>query len=310
MSQSITATAPATLANLGSGFDVLGLALAGDGDTVTARRLRGAAGVHIEAIEGDDGRLPTEAAANTAGVAAIETLKLAGFTDVGVALTLKKGLPLCSGLGSSAASAAAAAFAVNQLLGGPLRKIELVGPCVEAEAVVSGRHADNVAPALLGGLVLVRSLDPLDLVRLPVPEGLTLAVVTPDFDLPTADARAALPDAVSLQTMVGATAQIAALVSAFWSGDMSLLSRGLTDSVVTPARAALIPGARAAMAAALDAGALGSGISGAGPSLFALCRSNRGARAAMDAMAEAFADAGLPAVGRISPADCPGVRLI
>jgi len=310
MIHSVTATAPATVANLGAGFDVLGLALAGEGDTVTARRVPGASGVRIEAITGDDGRLPTEAAANTAGVAAIETLKRAGFPDVGIALTLKKGLPLCSGLGSSAASAAAAAFAVNQLLGGPLRKLELVEPCVAAEAVVSGRHADNVAPALLGGLVLVRSLEPLDLVRLPIPEGLTLAVVTPGFDLPTAKARAALPDTVSLRTMVGATAQIAALVSAFWSGDLSLLSRGLTDSVVTPARAALIPGAEAAMAAALDVGALGSGISGAGPSLFALCRSERAARAAMAEMADAFADAGLPAIGRISPADCPGVRLI
>jgi homoserine kinase len=303
-----SAFAPATVANLGPGFDVLGLAVDGAGDTVTAS-LHPEPGVRISRITGDGGALPTDADRNTAAIAARETLKAAGF-DLGVSLEVHKGLPLCSGLGSSAASAAAAAFATNQLIGSPLRKPALVGPCIEAEAAVSGRHADNVAPALLGGLILVRSVDPIDLVRLPVPDGLTIVVVTPDIALPTKDARAVLPQTVPLPTMVHSTAQIASLVSACYSGDLSLLSRCLVDDVVTPSRLPLIPGGEAAIDAALAAGALGASISGAGPSLFALCRSSRSARGAATAMCSAFAEAGLKTTTRISPASCPGARRV
>jgi len=304
----VTAFAPATVANLGPGFDVLGLAVDGAGDTVIASR-HPEPGVRITRITGDGGALPTDPEKNTAAIAARETLRLAGF-DVGVSLEIHKGLPLCSGLGSSAASAAAAAFATNQLIGSPLRKPALVGPCIEAEAAVSGRHADNVAPALLGGLILVRSVDPIDLVRLPLPEGLTVVVVSPELQLPTKAARAVLPEMVPLATMVHSTAQIASLVSACYSGDLSLLSRCLVDDVVTPARLPLIPGGKAAIEAALAVGALGASISGAGPSLFALCRSSRSARGAARAMAEAFSDAGLQSTTRISPASCPGARRI
>lgn len=308
----VVATAPPTVANLGPGFDVLGLALEGPGDVVRACRIPGDE-VRILRVEGPEGtdwsdRVPLDATQNTAGVAAIHTLRAAGIR-AGIGLELRKGLPIGSGLGSSAASAAAAAFAVNQLVGSPLRKAALIAPCVEAEAVVSGRHADNVAPAILGGLVLVRSVDPVDVVRLPIPHGLTMVVVTPAMELATADARAVLPATVPLSVMVRNAAQIASLVSACHSGDMSLLGRCIVDPVVTPARAALIPGASAAMAAALDAGALGSSISGAGPSVFALCRSPNSARAARAAMVAAFEQAGGGApVVRISPADCPGVR--
>lgn len=307
MSQ-VSAFAPATVANLGPGFDVLGLAVDGAGDTVTAT-LVNEPGVHISRITGDGGELPTDPEANTAAIAARETLTLAGF-DVGVSLEIHKGLPLCSGLGSSAASAAAAAFATNQLIGSPLRKPALVGPCIQAEAAVSGRHADNVAPSLLGGLILVRSVDPIDLIRLPVPDGLTVVVVTPDVAIPTKDARAVLPQDIPLSTMVQSTAQIASLVSACYSGDLSLLSRCLVDEVVTPARLPLIPGGQAAITAALSAGALGASISGAGPSLFALCRSPRSAKSAAQAMTEAFSAAGLSATTRISPANCPGARRV
>jgi len=304
----VTAFAPATVANLGPGFDVLGLAVDGAGDTVTAS-LHPEPGVHITRITGDSGALPDDPDQNTAGIAARETLKLAGF-EIGVALEVHKGLPLCSGLGSSAASAAAAAFATNQLIGSPLRKPALVGPCIEAEAAVSGRHADNVAPALLGGLILVRSVDPVDLVRLPIPDGLTVVVVSPALEVSTADARAVLPTEVPLHTMVHSTAQIASLVSACYSGDLSLLSRCLVDDVVTPARLPLIPGGAAAIEAAMAKGALGASISGAGPSLFALCRSSRSAKSAAAAMVGAFEDAGLQATTRISPASCPGARRV
>jgi homoserine kinase len=304
----ITAFAPATVANLGPGLDVLGLALARPGDRVTAHLVPGG-GVTIEAVTGDGGALSLDATKNTAGIAAQATITKAGVST-GVSLTLQKGMPIGSGLGSSAASAAAAAYAVNLLIGSPLRKAELIGPCLAAEAAVAGRHADNVAPALLGGLILIRSIDPLDLVRLPVPEGLVVAVVTPKMELSTREARAALPKDVPLSSLVRNSANVAALVSACYSGDLGLLARSMTDAVATPARAPLIPGCERVIEAALDAGALGSSISGAGPSIFALCRSERSAREVSSAMVAAFAEYGLAAEAIASPADCPGARRV
>ncbi len=302
----VRAFAPATVTNLGPGFDVLGLAIQAPGDTVTAR-FNSAAGVKILRIEGDGGKLPREASKNTAGIAAAAVLRRAGV-QAGIELELYKGLPIGSGLGSSAASAVAAAYAVNLLVGSPLRKHQLVEPCLEAEAVVSGRHADNVAACLLGGLVLVRSIDPLDVVRLPVPEGLMVVVCVPCFELETRKARAVLPERVALQTMVRNSANLAALVSALYAGDIALIGRCIVDDVVTPARAALIPGADQVIQAACGAGALASSISGAGPSIFALCHSPASARRAGQAMASAFADAGLDSTVHLSPLDCPGVR--
>lgn len=300
--------APATVANLGPGFDVLGLALSGPGDTVTARLVDGE-GVTIRAIRGDGGVLPLDAARNTAGVAATATLARAGMR-VGVELEIDKGMPIGSGLGSSAASAAAAAFAVNELVGAPLRRQDLVEPCMEAEASVSGRHADNVAPALLGGLVMVRSVDPLDLQRVPLPAGLQVVVVSPRFELATRVAREVLPATVSLGEMVRNGANVATFISACYSGDLSLFSRCLHDEVITPRRAALIPGANAVMDAARDAGALGSSISGSGPSIFAFCHSPQSAARVAAAMVAAFGGAGLEATAVVSPADCPGARIL
>ncbi len=303
----VTAFAPATVANLGPGFDVLGLALEGAGDTVTAR-LTGDDGVTITRLDGvEDGALPTSAEQNTAGVAAAATLRLAGV-DAGLELELTKGLPLGSGLGSSAASAAAAAMATNLVLGAPLRKADLVAPCLEAEAVVSGRHADNVAPAILGGLVLVRSVAPLDLVRLPLPEGLFVVVVTPALEVSTRAARGCLAPQVPLSAVVHNSANLAGLISACHSGDLALLARCVRDEVAEPARAALIPGARKVMDAALEVGALGSSISGSGPSIFALCPSERIAGDVAAAMGATFSDHDLQSSDIISPAECPGAR--
>ncbi len=302
----IRAFAPATVANLGPGFDVLGMAIAGAGDFVTARRA-GPPGIRLTAVRGDGGVLPRETASNTASIAAAGVLERSGL-DLGIELELDKGLPVGSGLGSSAASAAAAALAVNLVLGSPLRRADLIGPCVEAEATVAGRHADNVAPALLGGIVLIRSLDPLDVVRLPVPAGLRVAVVTPEFELSTREAREALPATVPLAGLVETAANLAGLVTALHGGDLGLLSRSLHDPVVTHARVGRIPGAAAALDAARDVGALGASISGSGPSVFALCRSERSAREAAGAMERAFADAGLGSSTILSPADAPGAR--
>jgi homoserine kinase len=302
----VKAYAPATVSNLGPGFDVLGLALRAPGDTVTAR-MSPNPGVTIRRIEGDGGKLPTDARKNTAGIAAAAVLRCAGV-DVGVELDLAKGMPIGSGLGSSAASAVAAAFAVNLLVGSPLRKHQLIEPCLEAEATVAGRHADNVAPCLLGGMVLVRSVDPLDVVRLPVPEGLMIVVCSPAFELETRGARAALPEQVPLRALVRNSANLAGLVSALYTGDIDLLGRCIVDDVVTPVRARLIPGGSEVMQAALGAGALASSISGAGPSIFALCHSSPAAQRVGEAMKQAFARAGLDATTHVSPLDCPGVR--
>lgn len=302
----VKAFAPATVSNLGPGFDVLGMAIREPGDTVTAR-IGSAPGVRIRRIDGDGGKLPREAEANTAGIAAAAVLRRAGV-DVGIELELEKGLPIGSGLGSSASSAVAAAYAVNVLVGSPLRKHQLIEPCLEAEATVAGRHADNVAPCLLGGLVLVRSVDPIDVVRLPVPEGLMIVVCVPAFELATRDARAVLPAQVPLQTMVRNSANLASLVSALYGGDIDLIGRCIVDDVVTPARAALIPGANEVMSAALGAGALASSISGAGPTIFALCHSPSAAKRVGRTMQKAFADAGLDSITHASPLDCPGVR--
>jgi homoserine kinase len=306
----VTAFAPATVANLGVGFDVLGMALAAPGDHVTARIADGPAGVTIARIGAPDGVvLPIEAAGNTAGVAALAVLRKAGV-EAAVELIVRKGLPVGSGMGGSAASAAAAAVAVNVLLGSPLRRNDLIGPCVEAEAAVAGRHADNVAPAVLGGIVLVRSVDPLDVVRLPVPDGLTVVVVTPRLVLETRTSRAVLPSQVPLRAFVANTANLAALVAALFANDLSLLGRCGPDAIVTPARAPLVPGCEAAIAAALAAGALMSSISGSGPSVFAMCRSARAAAAAGEAMAAAFRAAGNESIVTVSPADCPGARVV
>ncbi len=299
--------APASLSNMGPGFDVLGLALTHPGDVVLARRVA-TPGVRIVRATGG---VPTEVERNTAGVAARETLRRAGMMEVGIELEVEKGMAIGTGLGSSAASAAAAAVAVNLLLGAPLRKQELVGPCVEAEASVAGRHGDNVSPSLLGGLCLVRSVDPADVIRIPVPEGLMVVVASPAFELSTKVARAALPEQVPLRSLVRSTANIAALVAACYAGDVALLARALDEDIVVPVRARLIPGADAVMRAAMHAGALGSSISGAGPSIFALCHAEARARAVGEAMAAAFRDeGGLSSEIIISAADAPGAGAV
>ncbi|KAF8056371.1 hypothetical protein HT031_006370 [Scenedesmus sp. PABB004] len=294
-----TAFAPATIANLGPGFDWLGCAVEGDGDTVTARVLKDQPGaVVIEAIRGDGGRLSLDPSDNCIGIAASETLKLLGSPSCGVALTLDKGLPLGSGMGSSAASAAAAAWAVNGLFGSPLSKSELVVAGLASEAAVSGYHADNVGPALLGGFVLVRSCDPLELVPLPFAGAnnaapLWFVLVNPCFEAPTKQMRAVLPQEVPFKSMIHNSCQGGALVAAILGGDAELLGSALdSDVIVEPVRAPLIPGLLAVKAAAKAAGAYGCTISGAGPTAVAVVPDpDTGARVA-EAMGAAFRGSG------------------
>ncbi|NLX11416.1 MAG: homoserine kinase [Chloroflexi bacterium] len=305
---SISIYAPATVANLGVGFDILGLALDAPGDRVTVE-CADSPGVELVAITGDGGQLTCEPARNTACVAARETLQ-AIRPGAGIRLWLHKGLPLASGLGSSAASAVAAAVAVNELFGGPLTPFEVLRACVEAEAAVSGRHADNVAPALLGGIVLVTGWDLDAIYRLPVPDNLYLALVTPAVAVPTLAARAVLPENVPLRTMVHHTGSVAALIHALHTGDLALLARAMRqDTVVSPRRAALIPGLDEAHAAAYDAGALASVISGAGPTLCALCDTPRTAQAVTQAYKEVYNRLGIGCVTRVARPNLTGARI-
>ena len=290
----VSVFAPATVANVASGFDVLGFALDAPGDTVTLTRVPGR-DVRVVSISGDGGKLPRDPRRNTAAVAAAGLLARLGH-PFGVEIALEKHMPLASGLGSSAASAVAAVVAANALAGTPLAARELLPFTMEAEKAACGSaHADNVAPSLLGGFVLIRSYDPLDVVQLPVPPGLACAVAHPHTELRTEDARRVLKKEIRLADAIRQWGNLAALVAALYNGDLALLGRSLQDVVAEPARSVLIPGFDAVKAAALAAGALGCSISGSGPSVFALCASAAAAARAGDAMKAGFRNAGLEA---------------
>ncbi len=286
MTKWVSVFAPASIGNIGPGFDVLGLAVDGLGDVIRARLNEG--GVQISGIEGDGGKLPREAEKNTAGIAALEVLKKAE-TRQGVELKIEKGLPLASGLGSSAASACGAAFAVNELLGKPLNENELLLCATIAESQVSGGFfADNTAPCLFGGATLTRSSEPLDVVRLGSINELRVILVTPNFELLTTKAREVLPKEVPLRDFVSNMANACLIASAFSRNDYDLFSRCLNDKIIEPARAPLIPGFYDVQKAALEAGADGCTISGAGPTLFAITNDSSKAEAITNAMSRAF----------------------
>lgn len=302
------AYAPATVANLGVGFDVLGLALDRPGDIIIAEWGE-ASGVTIGAIEGDDGRLPRDPAKNTAGAAAASVLRLAGETR-GVKLSIIKGLPSASGLGSSAASAVGAALAVNALIGEPFTRSELLPACLDGEAIASGYHADNIAPCLFGGITLAYGLTSDQIISLPVPSGLWLALVTPAIEVPTMAARAALPASVPLRMLVAQTAGIARLVSAIYTNDIASIAAAMEmDQVIEPARAHLMPLLSEARATAKRAGALGLAISGAGPTLIAVCDLEPVAFAAASAMSLLYTEAGLDNQTRVTTISTAGAEV-
>jgi len=304
---SCTAFAPGSVGNVGPGLDILGLAVAGAGDEVTAERTNGDGIVVRDAGHPD---LPTNPRRNTAALAAREVLGRAGASGVALALVVHKGLPLAGGQGGSAASAVAGAVAVNHLLGNPLDRAALFAASLEAEAAVTGRHPDNVAPSLLGGIVLVRSLEPVDLVALPVPPELRVVLVHPDQRLRTKDARAVLPRKVFLATALHQAAQVAAMAAALAAEDYALLGRALDDRIAEPARASLLPGFAAAKRAAIAAGALGASISGSGPTAFALARGDASAQVVATAMQAAYAEAGVAARVRVDQVDRLGARVL
>jgi homoserine kinase len=300
------------VSNVACGFDVLGFALDQPGDEVTARFLSGSVhGVLIENIDGDNGRLPRDAARNTASVAALALVTKLGERR-GVGLNIRKGLPLSSGLGGSAASAAAAVVAVDALIGGGSTPETLIACALEGERLGAGSaHADNIAPCILGGFVLVRRPHPPDILRLPVPPGLTAVVVHPDLEIETARARDLLGATVPLSDAVRQWANMGALVDGLHRGDFAVISRALEDTIAEPRRASLVPGLAVIKRAAVEAGALGCSLSGSGPSLFALCESARIAATVAAAMTAAVkAQIGGQPRTYVSPIAPAGARVL
>jgi homoserine kinase len=295
MERRVRVFAPATVANLGPGFDVLGLALTSPGDLLEAE-LSDRPGVEIVEITGDGGLLSRDPVKNVAGRAAGDVLRRAsGRTRMGagIRLWLRKEMPLASGLGSSGASSAAAAVAANELLGRPLSQSGVVLSAMEGERAASGTpHADNVAPSVMGGIVLVRSYAPFEVISLPVPSNLHISVVHPHCSVSTAEARTLVKArAYSIDEIVPNLGNVAALVAALASGDLALLGRSIQDRLVEPVRAPLIPGFSRVKEAALGAGALGCSIAGSGPSVFAFACDEASARAIGASMQAAFNDA-------------------
>lgn len=279
MKERVTVFAPATVANVGPAFDIMGFALERPGDTVSAA-FGAQSGVRIVKIEGDGGRLSLDPIANTAGVAAQYLINLLGdkgqAISRGIELSVTKQMPLGSGLGSSAASAVAAAVAVHHLLGEPFTKEELLLATIEGERVACGSgHADNVAPSLYGGMVLIRcSQTPPQVISLPTPKGLNVVVASPDVEIRTRDARAVLPRLLPLGIAVSQMENVASLVTALYTGNTALLASSMRDELLEPARAPLIPHFAEARIAVLAAGGINCTISGSGPSLFSFVPDN------------------------------------
>lgn len=301
-----TAFAPACVGNVAVGFDLLGHAIAGAGDRVTARRVD-EPGVRIVEVCGVVSDLPMSCDGNTASRAAAALLADRA-PAMGVELVIDKGIALASGLAGSAASAVAAVVAVNALLDEPLAIRGLYPYALEGERVASGADCgDNVGPQLLGGLVLAAGSD---LIRVPVPEGLTAVVVRPEMTIETRATRQALEAPFDLADITAAQANLARVLAGCYGNDIGLVGRGLADVLVESRRAPLVPGFEQVKAAALGHGALGASLSGSGPSVFAWFGSAPDAHAAAGAMVTAFEQADLAAEAMISPVDAPGARLV
>jgi homoserine kinase len=305
ITSSVRAFAPGGIGNIGPGIDILGCALTGPGDSVTAT-LADVAGIVVDEAGHPD--LPCDPTRHASAIAASAVLKRAGVRT-GVRLAIHKGLPLAGGQGGSAASAVAGAVAVNALLGTPLNPTELLYAALVAEEQLAGRHIDNLAPALFGGILLIRSIEPLHIESLPVPANLRIVIVHPHMQLRTADARAVLPATVDRATALAQASAVAAMTAAFCLDDLRLLRGAIDDRIAEPARAPLLPGFLGAKRAALDAGALGCSISGGGPSVFAMVDSDITARTVLRAMLDAYEIAGMTGTGRVAEIDRQGARI-
>jgi homoserine kinase len=297
------------VANVCCGFDVLGFAVDFPGDEVMLT-LNMSQEVSLSKIVGDGGRLPLDAYKNTAGVAVQSFLKSIGKQQ-GVEIELYKNLPLGSGMGSSAASGVAALVAINHLMGSPLTREQLVVHAMEAERIACGSaHADNVAPCLLGGFVLVRDYYPLDVIKIPATENLYATLVHPQIELKTSDSRRVLKPTVNLKDAIAQTGNIAGLMIGLISKDYSLISRSLQDKIAEPIRSAFIPGFEQVRNESVKAGALGCGISGSGPTMFALSTDHATATKVGEAMQLEFLKCNLKSEVYVSKVNQEGAKIL
>jgi len=305
----VVAFAPGSIGNFGPGIDVLGVALTGAGDEVRAY-FNGTS----EIVVADAGHpdLPTDPARHASAIAAREVLVRTGLHDRGVTLSVRKGLPLSGGQGGSAASAIAAAVAVNQLVADAgadaLDVHALLAAALIAETTVAGRHLDNLAPSLMGGVVCVRSIDPPDVAQVPVNTPLWIALAHPEIAVRTADARAVLPQFVPRSLLIDQLAAVSALITGLVTGNLELVGRAMTDHYAEPPRAPLVRGFYEAKQAALEAGALGGSFSGSGPTTFMVCASEAVALAASEAMRWSYEVSGVACTARVATIDFEGAR--
>lgn len=307
--KTIKAFAPATVANVCCGFDVLGFAVDFPGDEVVLK-LNNSKEVTVSKIVGDGGRLPLEATKNTAGVAVQSFLQSLGV-DQGVEIELYKNLPLGSGMGSSAASGVAALVAINELMGNVKSREELVPFAMEAERIACGSaHADNVAPSLMGGFVLIRDYNPLDVVKVKINLDLYCTLVHPHIEVKTSDSRRVLRSSISLRDAITQSGNIAGLMVGLAQADPLLISRSLKDVIAEPIRAAFIPGFEQVKLRAIEAGALGCGISGSGPTLFALSSTHEASLEVGEAMQLEFLKSHLKSDIYVSKINPEGAKIL
>lgn len=298
---------PATIANVSCGFDVLGLCLDTVGDEMVIRK-SAEKGIRITKIIGQE--LPLETEKNVAGVAALSLLSTLN-SDAGFEIEIYKNIKPGSGIGSSAASAAGAVFGINELFGKPFSLEELVPFAMEGEKLASGTaHADNVAPALLGGFTLVRSYDPLDIIKIDAPRELYATVIHPQIEIKTADARSVLKKKVTLKQIVIQLGNLGGLISGLYTNDYELIGRSLHDEIVEPSRSILIPEFDNVIATAKQHGALGGGISGSGPSIFVLSKGIETADIVGKAMAEVYKDLKIDFDVHVSIVNKNGIKII
>ena len=308
MNSGIKVFAPATIANIAVGYDIIGLALESPGDEIIARKSDRVQGLTITKILNDGGKLPLEASKNTATVAGQSVLDAIGESKMGIEIEIHKKMPIGSGLGSSAASAVAGAFAINEIVGRPFTKNELLPFAVQGEqSADKAFHADNVAPCLFGGIILVRNDDSLLHRRLPTPKGLYITLVHPNIEILTKNAREVVKSTVSLQKHIDQSFNLAGFVYSLFTSDFSMMRECLHDHIIEPQRSFMIPKFDEVKKAALQHNAIGCSISGAGPSIFALSENSTDAENIAFAMKEVLLNAKIAANTIISKVNSEGV---
>ncbi len=299
--------APATIANVSCGFDILGLCLDSVGDEMILRK-SDLPGVKITKIKGQD--LPMDADQNVAGVA-VKALLKALNSNTGIEIEIYKKIKPGSGIGSSAASSAGAVVGVNEILGRPFSRKDLVTFAMEGEELASGTaHADNVAPAIIGGCTMVTSYDPLNVIKIKAPEELYATVIHPQIEVKTSDSRSVIKQNISLKTMVEQMGNFGGLISGLYTQDYDLIGKSLHDVIIEPNRSILIPAFDQVKEICFISGALGSGISGSGPSIFALSKGEEIAQKVAEGMSKVYQDIGVDFDIHVSKINPSGVKIL